>query len=122
MPDRITDPARTFALLIVLLAAFMDLMDVTILNVTLPTIETDLHAGPAALEWTLSGYTLALTVGLITGARLGDLLGHNRVFVVGLGGFTAASAACSLSTGPWMLVAARVTQGLFAAAMLPQVL
>jgi EmrB/QacA subfamily drug resistance transporter len=122
MPNRITGPARTVALLIVLLAAFMDLMDVTILNVTLPTIEADLRAGPAALEWTLSGYTLALTLGLITGARLGDLFGHKQVFVIGLGGFTAASAACSLSTGPWMLVAARVTQGLFAAAMLPQVL
>ena len=122
MPERIAGPTRTFALLVVLLAAFMDLMDVTILNVTLPTIETDLHAGPAALEWALSGYTLALTVGLISGARLGDLVGHKRMFVIGLGGFTAASAACSLSTGPWLLVAARVVQGLFAAAMIPQVL
>lgn len=122
MPERITGRTRTIALVVVLLAAFMDLMDVTILNVMLPTIETDLHAGPAALEWALSSYTLALTVGLISGARLGDLLGHKRVFVVGVAGFTAASAACSLSASPWMLVAARAVQGLFAAAMIPQVL
>lgn len=122
MLDRLTGRTRTVALAIVLLAAFMDLMDVTILNVTLPTIQASLHASPAALEWMLSGYTLALTAGLISGARLGDLLGHKRVFIVGVAGFAAASAACSLSFSPWMLVAARVTQGLFAAAMIPQVL
>jgi hypothetical protein len=65
--------------MVVPLAAFMDLMDVTILNVMLPTIEADLHAGPAALEWVLSGYTL--TVGLIGGARPGDRLGHKRVLL-----------------------------------------
>jgi MFS family permease len=90
--------------------------------VTLPTIEASLHASPAALEWMLSGYTLALTAGLISGARLGDLLGYKRVFVAGIAGFAAASAACSLSFSPWMLVAARAAQGLFAAAMIPQVL
>jgi EmrB/QacA subfamily drug resistance transporter len=122
MPERIIGRTRTIALTVILLAAFMDLMDVTILNVMLPTIEADLHAGPSALEWVLSGYTLALTVGLITGARLGDLFGYKRVFVVGVAGFTAASVACSLSVGPGMLVAGRVVQGLFAAAMIPQVL
>ncbi|MFJ9369538.1 MFS transporter [Nocardia sp. NPDC101769] len=122
MPEPITGSTRTIALVVVLLAAFMDLMDVTILNVMLPTIEADLHAGPAALEWMLSGYTLTLTVGLISGARLGDLLGHKRVFIIGVAGFTAASAACSLAVDPGMLVAARVGQGLFAATMIPQVL
>jgi EmrB/QacA subfamily drug resistance transporter len=122
MPSAITGRARTISLIVVLLAAFMDLMDVTILNVMLPTIQSSLHASPAALEWMLSGYTLALTVGLASGARLGDLLGHKRVFVAGVAGFAAASAVCSLSAGPGMLVAARVVQGLFAAAMIPQVL
>jgi EmrB/QacA subfamily drug resistance transporter len=122
MPERITGTTRTVALTVVLLAAFMDLMDVTILNVMLPTIEADLRAGPAALEWMLSGYTLALTIGLISGARLGDLLGYKRVFIIGVAGFTAASVACSLSVDPGMLIAARITQGLFAAAMIPQVL
>ncbi|MBU3064553.1 MFS transporter [Nocardia sp. NEAU-G5] len=122
MPQRITGTTRTIALTVVLLAAFMDLMDVTILNVMLPTIEADLHAGPAALEWMLSGYTLALTAGLIAGARLGDRWGHKRVFIIGIAGFTAASALCSVSIDPGMLIAARVGQGLFAAAMIPQVL
>ena len=85
-------------------------------------MQASLHAGPVALEWMLSGYTLALTVGLISGARLGDLLGHKRVFVAGVAGFAAASAVCSLSDSPGMLVAARIVQGLFAAAMIPQVL
>ncbi len=121
MPGKITGRARTIALVVVLLAAFMDLMDVTILNVTLPTIQASLHAGPVALEWMLSGYTLALTAGLISGARLRDLLGHKRVFVAGVAGFAAASAVCSPSDDPGMLVAARIVQGLFAAAMIPQV-
>lgn len=82
----------------------------------------DAGEGFAALEWVLSGYTLTLTVGLISGARLGDLLGHKRVFIVGVAGLVAASAACSLSVSPGMLVAGRVAQGLFAAAMIPQVL
>jgi EmrB/QacA subfamily drug resistance transporter len=110
------------ALVLILLAAFMDLMDVTILNVVLPTIETELRAGPAAVEWMLAGYTLAQTLGLITGARLGDLLGHRRVFLAGLAGFALASALCGAATSPQLLVAARILQGLCAAAMLPQVL
>ena len=111
MPGEITSRGRTITLIVVLLAAFMDLMDVTILNVTLPTIQASLHASPAALEWMLSGYTLALTAGLISGARLGDRLGHRRVFAAGVAGFAAASAACSLSDSPGMLVAARIIQG-----------
>jgi EmrB/QacA subfamily drug resistance transporter len=100
----------------------MDLMDVTILNVLLPSIETDLHASPAQLEWMLSGYTLALALGLISGARLGDMFGRKRVFLIGVAGFAAASALCGFSVDANMLVAARVLQGLLAALMIPQVL
>jgi MFS family permease len=99
MPERITGRARTIVLMVVLLAAFMDLMDVTILNVMRPTIEAGLPAGPAALEWVLSGYTLALTVGLISGARLGDLLGHKRVFVSATWTRTPAAARCRAGRG-----------------------
>ncbi|MFD0900457.1 MFS transporter [Actinomadura sediminis] len=113
---------RTIALLAILLAAFMDLMDVTILYVVLPPLETDLHASPASVVWMSSGYTLALALGLITGARIGDRLGHKRVFLAGMGGFLAASVLCGLSVAPGMLVGARVVQGVFAAAMIPQVL
>jgi EmrB/QacA subfamily drug resistance transporter len=114
--------ARTFALCAILLATFIDLMYVTLLNVILPSIETGLDASPSQLQWTLSGYTLALAVGIIAGARLGDLYGHKRVFLIGLLGFTAASALCALAPAATWLVVARVVQGLFAAAMLPQVL
>jgi EmrB/QacA subfamily drug resistance transporter len=114
--------ARTVALVAVLLAAFMDLMDVTILNVLMPSIEVDLHASPAQLEWMLSGYTLALALGLISGARLGDMFGRKRVFLIGVAGFAGASALCGVSTGADMLIAARVLQGLLAAVMIPKVL
>ncbi|WP_169739759.1 MFS transporter [Amycolatopsis taiwanensis] len=118
----ISPRARTVALLVILLAAFMDLMDVTILYVVLPSIQTDLRAGPSAVEWMSSGYTLALALGLIIGARAGDRLGHKRVFLAGMAGFVVASALCGASVTPGMLVFARVLQGLFAAAMVPQVL
>ncbi|RBM19720.1 MFS transporter [Streptomyces sp. PT12] len=81
-----------------------------------------MNASPAQLQWILGGYTLALGTGLITGARLGDIHGRRRMFVVGVAGFTAASALCALAVGPGMLIATRVAQGLFAAAMVPQVL
>ncbi|MFD5321513.1 MFS transporter [Streptomyces sp. NPDC127098] len=113
---------RTLALTAILLAAFIDLIDVTILTVTLPSIQADLGASPAQLQWMLSAYTLALGAGLISGARLGDIAGHRRVFVAGVLGFTAASALCALALNPGMLIASRVAQGLFAAAMVPQVL
>ncbi|GAB2871608.1 MFS transporter [Streptomyces mayteni] len=114
--------SRTLALTAILLAAFIDLIDVTILTVTLPSIQADLDASPAQLQWMLSAYTLALGTGLISGARLGDIAGHRRVLVVGVLGFTAASAICALALNPGMLIASRVAQGLFAAAMVPQVL
>ncbi|MEU3712044.1 MFS transporter [Streptomyces catenulae] len=113
---------RTVTLLIVLLAAFMDLLDATIANIALPTIRTELHASAAQIEWVLAGYTLAFALGVVTGARLGDLYGYKRVFLIGMAGFTAASALCGAAPTPGLLVAARVLQGLFGAAMIPQVL
>lgn len=118
----ITSGARTAALLAMLLATFMDLMDVTILFVVLPTITTELGAGPAAAEWASVGYTLALALTLVTGARLGDRIGYKRAFLGGMTGFVLASALCGLAVSPEMLVGARVLQGLFAAVMVPQVL
>ncbi|WP_433425226.1 MFS transporter [Microtetraspora malaysiensis] len=113
---------RSLALLTILLAAFLDLIGVTIVNVVLPPLQADLHASPAHLQWIQAGYTLAFAVGMISGARLGDLLGHKRVFIAGIAGFAAASGLCGLAAGPGLLVAARVLQGLCAAAMIPQVL
>jgi EmrB/QacA subfamily drug resistance transporter len=118
------DPStkRAIATSILMFAAFMDLLDVTIVNVALPAIRSDLDASPAHLEWILGGYTLTFAVLLITGGRLGDIFGRQRIFVLGVAGFTIASLAACLSGNGETLVAARVVQGGFAALMVPQLL
>lgn len=113
---------RGLAMGILIFASFMDLLDVTIVQVALPTIREDLGATPAQLEWIVSGYMLAFAVLLITGGRLGDIVGRQRMFLVGVAGFTLASVvACVSATGD-LLVGARVVQGAFAALMVPQAL
>jgi EmrB/QacA subfamily drug resistance transporter len=113
---------RGLAMLVLIFASFMDLLDATIVQVALPTIQKSLHASAANLEWIVSGYMLAFAILLITGGRLGDIFGRQRIFLTGIGGFTLASIlACLAPTGDW-LVADRVLQGGFAALMVPQVL
>jgi EmrB/QacA subfamily drug resistance transporter len=107
---------------ILIFASFMDLLDVTIVQIALPTIREDLGATPAQLEWIVSGYMLAFAVVLVTGGRLGDILGRQRTFLIGVAGFTIASAVASLATSGDLLVVARVLQGGFAALMIPQAL
>ena len=114
--------ARTIALLSLFLASTMELLDTTIVNVALPTIESGLSASAAQLQWMVAAYPLAFAVGLITGSRLGDLWGRKRVFVAGLVGFTLMSAACGFAPNAEALVGFRALQGLTAAAMIPQVL
>jgi EmrB/QacA subfamily drug resistance transporter len=116
------DPRRWLALSVVLLAAVMDLIDVTIVNVAIPSIREDLGAAAADIEWIVAGYTLAFAVGLITGGRLGDVYGRKRLFLLGVAGFTVASIVCGLAQSADALIAARVVQGGFAALMVPQVL
>ncbi|MEV4898552.1 MFS transporter, partial [Nonomuraea sp. NPDC055795] len=118
----VTTKARTVALVVILLASFMDLLDVTIVNITLPSVRAELGASPAQLQWMLAGYTLAFALGIITGARLGDLFGYKRVFLAGIAGFTVASALCGAAPTAEVLVGARIVQGLLAAVMVPQVL
>ncbi|MFD9212724.1 MFS transporter [Streptomyces sp. NPDC087659] len=117
-PDR----RRWTALAIVMTAAFMDLVDVTIVNIAIPSIEHDLGASFGAIQWITAGYALAFAAGLITGGRLGDIYGRKRLFLIGISGFTIASALCGLAAGPEMLVASRLLQGAMAAMMVPQVL
>lgn len=100
----------------------MDLLDTTIVNVALPSIQTDLGATASQLEWTVSGYVLAYAVCLIPGGRMGDIFGRRRLFVVGLAGFTGASVLCAAASSGDMLVTSRIIQGVFAALMTPQVL
>ncbi|MDQ3284845.1 MAG: MFS transporter, partial [Actinomycetota bacterium] len=114
-------PRRWMALIVLLLAAVLDLVDVTIVNVAVPTMQRDLGASYEAIQWVLAGYTLAFALGLITGGRLGDILGRKRVFLAGVAGFALGSALCGLAPSPGMLVASRVLQGAMAAVMIPQV-
>ena len=116
------DPRRWGALAIVLLAVFMDLVDISIVTVAAPAIQADLGAANAAVQWILAAYALGLGLLLITGGRLGDIFGRKRLFLTGVAGFTAASIVCGLAQGIGMLIAARAVQGAAAAMMVPQVL
>jgi MFS family permease len=110
-------------MLIVLLAGqFMALLDVTIVNVALPTLGRSLHASGAELQLVVSGYTVSYAMMLITGARMGDLYGRRRMFVTGVAIFTLASLTCGLAPGIGVLIAARFVQGAGAAAMMPQIM
>ena len=98
----------------------MDLLDGTIVNVAAPSIRADLGASLSALQWIAGGYALTFAIGLVTGGRLGDIFGRRRLFLVGLAGFTAASALCGAANSPETLIALRLVQGVFAAIMIPQ--
>jgi EmrB/QacA subfamily drug resistance transporter len=113
---------RWIAVVVLLFASFMDLLDTTIVNVALPSIEKDLNATAAQLEWIVSGYVLSFAVILITGGRLGDIFGRKRLFLIGVTGFTLASVSCAGATSGDMLVVSRLVQGGFGAIMIPQVL
>jgi MFS family permease len=111
-----------WALAVWLTSLFMTQLDVTIVNVATPAIHAHLGASGAELELVVGGYLLAYAVLLITGARLGQMLGYRRVFLAGLATFSGASLACGLAPDPIVLIAARVAQGGGAALMVPQVL
>jgi EmrB/QacA subfamily drug resistance transporter len=116
------DPRRWAALVVMLLAAFMNLLDVSIVNIAIPPIQRSLHASYADVQWTLAGYALSYALVLITGGRLGDTFGRKRLFLIGVAGFTIMSALCGAAQSPGMLIGARVAQGAMGALMIPQVL
>ncbi len=101
-------------------ANVMDAMDSTIANIAGPSIRHDLGGGASTLQWISAGYTLAFAVLLIAGARLGDIFGRRRVFLLGLAGFTLFSAACAAAPSMPVLIACRALQGGFGALMIPQ--
>lgn len=110
------------ALLVMLSGTFMVVLDFFIVNVAIPSIQHDLHASTGALQLVVVGYGLANAAMLITGGRLGDIHGCRRLFVVGVGLFTLASAACGMAPNAAVLVAARIAQGVAGALLQPQVL
>jgi EmrB/QacA subfamily drug resistance transporter len=108
---------KWWTLVAVCLATFMLLLDVTIVNVALPSIERDLDASFSDLQWVVDAYALTLAAFLLTAGSVADLIGRRRVFVIGVGLFTAASALCGLSHTPLLLNLARALQGVGAAMM-----
>jgi EmrB/QacA subfamily drug resistance transporter len=119
-PPAIRNPLRWFVFAVVIAANVMDLMDATIVNVAGPSIRAALGGSASTLQWLSAGYTLAFAVFLITGARLGDMFGRRRLFLIGSAGFTLMSAACSLAPSMEVLIVFRVLQGAFGALMIPQ--
>jgi EmrB/QacA subfamily drug resistance transporter len=115
------DPRRWRALTVCLIAGFMALLDVSIVNVALPSIRRALDATPSDLAWILSGYALAFGLVLVPSGRLGDARGRRRMFMAGLGLFTGASAAAGLAPTAPLLVGARLVQGVGAGILVPQV-
>src|SRR3954471_15811504 len=111
---------RWVVLAIVLVAEIMDLLDSTVITIAAPTVRHELGGSTATMQWWAAGYTLAFGVFMIIGGRLGDVFGRRRIFVVGIVGFTAASAACALAPSPDFLVVMRVLQGGFGALLIPQ--
>jgi EmrB/QacA subfamily drug resistance transporter len=117
-----TAKARTLALVIVAFAFIMDLLDNTIVNIAIPSIQADLGVSYTAIQWLVAGYALTFAVLLITGGRMGDVFGYKKVFMIGVSGFTLASLLCGASWSTGVLLAARLLQGAFAALMVPQVM
>jgi MFS family permease len=120
--DGIDDRSRARAFAVILAAGFMTLLDVSIVNVALPSIQASLRADASHLQWMVAGYSLAFGLILVPAGRFGDVFGRRRMFLWGVGLFAAASAACGLVTSADALVAARLVQGLGAAIINPQVI
>jgi len=114
---------RPFAVLATVLpATFMQLVDISIVNVAIPSLQRDIGATYAQIQLVLAGYQLAFACVLITAARLGDIHGRKRLFLIGMAGFTATSALCGAAPTANILVAGRILQGLMSGIMFPQVI
>jgi EmrB/QacA subfamily drug resistance transporter len=123
MTDRFGRPVNPWLVLVlVCLAQFMVILDATIVNVALPSIQTDLGMSEASLQWVVNAYALLFGGFLLLGGRAGDLIGRKRVFLAGVVIFTAASLACGLAQGETALIIARGVQGLGAALVSPAAL
>jgi EmrB/QacA subfamily drug resistance transporter len=115
------DPRRWRALTVCLVGGFMVLLDVSIVNVALPSIRSGLDAGQSELQWVVSGYALTFGLVLVPAGRLGDVVGRRSTFIIGLALFTLASAACGAAQSAIWLVIARLVQGAAGGLVTPQI-
>lgn len=116
---RLTKRLRAI-LAVVLIADMLDLMDSTITNIAAPSIAANIGGGQTLIKWLGAAYALAIGVLLVVGGRLGDRYGKRKLFLIGIAGFTAASALCGLSISPAMIIFGRLIQGSFGALLIPQ--
>lgn len=116
------DNRRWWTLAAMCFALFMVMLDNTVVNVALPSIQNDLHTSIAGLQWTVNAYTLAFGVLLVTGGRLGDIFGRRRIFLIGVVVFAAASLFIAFSQSSAWLIGGRAAQGIGAALMMPATL
>ena len=114
-----SEPHKTWTVVLASLGVFMTALDTLVVTTSLPVLRVDLHSSLSGLEWTVNAYNLAFACFLLTGAALGDRFGRRRMFTIGIGVFTAASAAAALSPGVGVLVAACTLQGAGAAIVFP---
>ena len=115
------DPGRWRAFTVCLMAGFMTLLDVSIVNVALPSMQTGLRVSSSELSWVVAGYTLTFGLALAPAGRLGDSFGRRRMFLIGLALFTLASAGCGLALGGVWIVCGRLAQGLAGGLLSPQI-
>ena len=118
--DDAPDPNRWRILGVTLTVGFMVLLDVTIVNVAIPSMRSALGTSAGGIQWVVSGYALAFGLTLVTGGRLGDAFGRRRMMLIGLTGFIASSAAAGLAPSIEVLVLARLVQGMAAGLLTPQ--
>jgi len=119
-PREAADPRRWRALAVTQLAGFMTLLDVSIVNVALPSMERGLGASAATAQWVVSGYALTLGLSLVPAGRLGDTLGRRRMFLIALSAFVVTSALSGAAPSIGLLIAARLLQGVAAGMLTPQ--
>jgi EmrB/QacA subfamily drug resistance transporter len=114
------DPRRWRILSVSLVVGFMALLDVSIVNIALPSMQQGLHASSGGIQWVVSGYALTFGLVLVGGGRLGDAYGRRRLMLIGLAGFVLASAAVGLAPSAAIVILARLVQGLAAGLLTPQ--
>src|SRR3954464_12174931 len=110
---------RRLILVVMCAGLFLVQLDVSIVNVALPSIRAELHPSAAGLQWVVDGYAIALASLMLAGGTIGDLHGHKRVVLTGLAAFGVASVGCGLAPSTALLVGFRVIQGIGAALLLP---